>query len=400
MNPPDTSQMRHRTPTIVQRVAMQNGTYSGYSQNLSDEFGEVSIYRKTKSMYDINTPNFKERSAAGEIINNPMLLREELYEYPLINATYSGEMQQASVNLHFNVPQTQLSVSDDLFTNSHDNAITDAYANMSANEGETLLWIGELKETIAMVFDISKGARVLLDKTKDQRKKWLKGELTVEGQQKLTLQILYGVLPLEQQIADFLEGLFKIKDPNTRSTARGYRVKSDSRTYTSHHDGVTAKYMYAAYTAITAESIESVARAGVLYEIETDDTPWLAVILEPKAVVSTAYALARLSFVLDWIINVGGTLAAWSPSMGVKELSAWLTVETKHIQLTKYVPNINANPERLAPDGTTCSIETRLKWRVPVSRGDLAIVPRLDLNLDLEKLAAMVLLFAKVRKTI
>lgn len=401
MTPPNVTGMRFRDPTMVQTVAKQYSHYQNGTQKQSYYAGEVATSRHTKSMYDVVTPNFRKRSAEGEIINSPMYRTEEKFDYPLIDYKYSdkyGNELYAAVQLP--VVPTRLDSSESIFTNNYNNAITDAYANISANEGNTLLWIGEAKETVSMCFDIGKGLRALYEKTKKQRKEWAKGKLTIEAQQQLTLQILYGLLPLEQQIADFMEGLFRIKQADSRQTARGLRVQQKNASYTfTNPDYYPDPMVGVGYMAIVEESFDVVVRAGVLYEIDISDTPWISVILDPKSVVSTAYALARLSFVWDWFINVGGTLAAWSPSMGVNELSAWVTVEERHIQTVKYVPPITLKPFRAYPTGGGYTRILTKKWRKPINRSDLAIIPRLDVNLDVEKLLAMVLLFAKIKKT-
>lgn len=400
MEQPSTAGLRFR-PSMQQTVAIQRSRYIQGPTNSSWTGGEVATHRKSKSMYDVVTPDFKKRSAAGEIFNSPMVLQEETLEYPLVNLSLENKEINLSYSatVHLPMPGRRLNVDDSIFSNIYSNAITNAYANVSANEGNTLLWIGEAKETVSMLFDIGKGLRALYEKTKAQRIKWAKGKLTIEAQQQLTLQILYGILPLEQQISDFMEGLFRIKQADSRQTARGLSVKTDSASYTVSNPNLNVDGMVnCGYMCLASESFDLTVRAGVLYEIDISDTPWLAVIADPKAVVSTAYALARLSFVIDWFINVGGTLAAWSPSMGVKELSAWITVEANHIQKVKYVAPTDLNPYRSVPEGGY-TYSTRLKWRKPISRSDLAVIPRININLDVDKILAMVLLFAKIKKT-
>lgn len=402
MTPPDLKGMRFRTPSLVQTVEKPRSDYTNLKtgKHYVKERGEVVTRREAKSMYDVSTPDFRERSARGEVINSPMYATSEDFTYPLVNLAYGDERNAYSATAHLPMIPTRLTNQEGIFTNNYDNAIIDAYANISANDGNTLLWLGEFKETVSMLTDIGKGLRVLYEKTKKQRVQWAKGKLTIEAQQQLTLQILYGVLPLEQQIADFLAGLFSIKQADSRQTARGYRVKSKSQSYSVTNTNFNVDgYITSAYMAVTEESLDVSVRAGVLYDVDITDVPWLGIILDPKAVVSTAYALSRLSFVLDWIVNVGGILTAWAPSMGTNILSAWVTVEETHIQVVKYLPTIEQLNYRSTPDGGYTRI-LRKKWRKPIDRSDLAVIPRLDVNLDLEKLAAMVLLFAKIRKSI
>jgi len=120
--------------------------------------------------------------------------------------------------------------------------------------------------------------------------------------------------------------------------------------------------------------------------------------------VETAYALARLSFVIDWFINVGNTLKAWSPSLGTNILAAFLTFEEKYTQrvtetLIRIPRDLPTTTETVNCEGSySYELETTLKTRVPISRNDLAIVPRMDFNLNLDKIFALVLLFAKAKQ--
>lgn len=401
-----TDDMRFRSPTLEQR--MEPATYvSKYASGmiLNTNEGDKLVYQKSKRMYDISNPGYKKRSQAGEIFNNRMYSVIEEIDTPMItshgNNVVNG-VNTADYVLYHNMPVPLPRLSMDVRQGAIDNAITDAYANVTANEGNTLLWLGEMKETLAMLKDIGGGLKNLYEITKKQRLNWARGKLSVEGQQQLTLQLLYGILPLEQQIADFLEGLFRTKDPTLRHTARGMRVDIDDTSYIVRTNGVSFRNAnldrQQDVEQHVSEHVTVVARAGVLYDLDVSDTPWLSVILEPKAVVSTAYALARLSFVIDWFINVGGTLAAWSPSAGVNELSAWVTVtiDRSQVGITRYVGADNGY--RSVEGQGQFSRTTTEKWRMPINRSDLAVIPRIDLNIDLEKIAALVLLFAKVKQ--
>lgn len=366
------------------------------------KLGTQRTYYENEFMYDVVIEDFHRRSKNGEIFNNSMYTESvkedtpyasyvfEQYQSPKDTTTYTVEYVPWHPSLPKTMPDHQHLV---------DLAVTAAYANVSANEGNTLLWLGEFRETVSMLFDIGKGIKALVDATKHARKQWAKGQLTVEAQQKLTLSILYGILPLEESIAQFMEGLFRTK-PDGRHTARGFQVKTETEDFT--HDAKlplwpTSQVIDRAYYTKTTETV---VRAGVLTDIDYDGVPWLSVIADPKSVISTAYALARLSFVIDWFINVGNTLKAWTPSAGTTELSAWVTVEqtVSLTGITKCVlPSNNTTKNRASGSGKF-NLEKRVKYRSPISRADLAIFPRYTLDLDLSKISAMVLLFAKVKK--
>lgn len=408
MEPPfETSDMRVRPPSIERKT--ENASYiakqswEGPGQSYTADEGPVTVWEKSKRMYDIVNPQFKKRQANGEIFNNRMFSEISEITNPLVRST--GRQKEGSgsytvFTLDHTLPPPYPRLMTKVPQGVIDNAITDAYARVTANEGNTLLWIGEMKETLSMLKDIGEGLRRLYEATKKKRIAWAKGKLTVEGQQQLTLQILYGILPLEQQIADFLEGLFRTKDPSTRHTARSFRLKTDETSYEvdtmKRFSNVNLYKQHIRQTI--SEHVTYEVRAGVMFELDITNTPWVSIIMEPKAVISTAYALARLSFVIDWFVNVGGTLAAWSPSAGVKELSAWVTVKATHdmIGITQYLGD-NTSFQAVNGQGQF-SVRTETKYRMPISRADLSVIPPIDLNLDIEKLLALVLLFAKVKR--
>lgn len=416
MQRPLTGEMRHRaknSPTGI-KTTKNSFTYYGWAYppgstvNVDSWAKDVVVSSYKESFYDVVIPRFFERSRKGEIFNNAMYKIITETDTPLITVTeqnrshydakkgFSGSIIKREVAPY--LPPFKFS-GDHL--NVANQAVTQAYAGISANEGNTLLWLGEFKESLTMFRDVGARIKILAEQTAKQRKKWAKGKLTIPEQQKLTLALVFGILPLEQSIADFMDGLFRTKDNESRNTSRGFMVSTNTRSDKYVNTKPTNSADIVEHSDWT-EHLEITARAGVLYEIDYTDVPWISVILDPKSVISTAYALARMSFVIDWFINVGNTLAAWSPSMGTKPLSAWVTVE-----VTRTITGTSVFKHRLRPtDSWAVSGQGNFlrysyeKWRVPVDRSDLAIFPRLTLDLDLEKIALLVLLFLKVKKTL
>lgn len=365
----------------------------------------VIVTEQKVTMDDFVVPDFRKRQAKGEIFNNPLKTVKVSKDTPLVpfdviqefKSPYnSGSYHSYGTFVPNNLSDVAFSIEPDIESMER-KAITRAYGNVSANEGNSALWLGELKETISGMYGLGKSIEKLVKLTADQRKKWAKGQLTVKEAQSLTLAILYGIVPLEQQINDFMEGLFQLKPSNSRATARGFEVSSEEiyifRTIGSF-DGCD----------IILEGTESAqvqARAGVLFDVDTTDFPSMAIVFDPKQVVSTMYALARLSFVLEWFINIGSTLKAWTPSYGTTILSAWLTLEvTREFKGRIFLrPRSWTNPEAwhaVSGSGTSdISLKDYTKLRNPIDRSDLAVLPRFDIDLNLDKIFALTLLFAK-----
>lgn len=378
---------------------------------------ETVNYQYSKDMWDVVVKDFHKRSQRGEIFNNPMLSKEE---------TFTQNVGQRSGMISYHDRRTGKHTSDwirrgpvgtslascvarrTLTTPNRvkDVAISAAYAGVSANTQNAVLWAGEAKETVKMVTDIGAGLLALYKRTAKQRKAWAKGKLTIPEAQSLTLALLYGILPLEQSIAQVTEGLFKLK-PNGRQTSRGFQVYTDTndKTWTSPVSTGTYTNGFFNSTYTLRESLQTTVRAGVLYDVDISDFPAIAIIADPKQITETAYALARLSFVIDWFINVGNTLMAWSPSTGTKVLAAWVSVtevyEQEYKNDTKEPPwGSNSTSKGSGSINYTfdCKYTSKLVTRYPIDRSDLAIFPRVDINLNFSKLNSLVLLFADAKK--
>jgi hypothetical protein len=114
----------------------------------------------------------------------------------------------------------------------------------------------------------------------------------------------------------------------SRLTFRGKTVYSDSdfvstpyvKTYTSTYFG-DRRYGYT-----LEESWQHLVnvRAGVLTQLEQYNALNTWGLLQP---VESWWELVPFSFVIDWFINVGDTLASWTPHYGLKALASWYTVE-------------------------------------------------------------------------
>lgn len=400
----DLSTMRHRTKLSQLRFQdaksldfyYTEGSYNPPAPTIDSQL----VFRENHDMWDVVVKDFHRRSKNGEIFNNPMYSEHVKVELPLstlAGVSGEGEKTRRTVKNDFGYAESTI---DSMRTLNWDDSgintsITAAYAGVTANEQNAVLWLGEFRETIKMFKDIGQGLYALWQKTKKQRAEWAKGKLTIPEAQSLTLGILYGIVPLEQSITQVMEGLFNFKPANSRQTSRGFSVTTD---VTSDSD---SRLLWGRDRVINnwAESLETTVRAGVLYDIDIDDLPRLAIIADPKQIVETAYALARLSFVIDWFINVGNTLKAWSPSTGTNILAAFVSIEetyTIDVQGSYYVEPLPNYSSSIRGERTGKKMVKR-KYRYPIDRSDLAILPRVYVNLDLDKIFALVLLFARVK---
>lgn len=396
----DLTKMRHRvrgglltTYDTEWTVTVFNSSNQQTNKYFNPGVTQSVPYRE--QMWDVPTPRYHKKSREGEIINSPM--RREIYASNLPPVVVSSKTVYndggwATVKgiqpLHypdFSLETPQVSI---------DTAITKAYANITANEQNALLWLGEFRETIEMFCSMGQSLLKLMRSTAKQRRQYLEGKLSVSEAQGLTLTLLYGLLPLSESIEQWRKGLLKHK-PAGRNTARGFNTFSGSNTIL--YDAGDANFEI---LVTGTERLETNIRAGVLYDVKIPEFPILTAV-DVKNVVSTLYALSRLTFVLDWFINMGSTLAAWSPSSGTNELSAWVVIEEKFsisVENT-WSPKLEPHEHSQTTTGKSSgSVNKVVKRRIPIDRSDLNVLPRLDIKLNLDKIFAMMLLFLKAKK--
>lgn len=396
----DLTKMRHRnrggySTAVDTRWTVTTFDSKGRQTGKFFNPGAVLAATYREQMWDIPTPGYRKKSREGQIVNSPM--RREVYVSntpPVVVNSHTVYKAGGSAivdgvqPLHvppFSLETPQLRIST---------AVTKAYANITANEQNALLWLGEFRETIEMFHSMGQTFLKLLRSTAKQRKRYIEGKLSVSEAQSLTLMLLYGLLPLSDSIAQWQKGLLKHK-PVGRNTARGFNTFTDTKNIS--YDAGDANFKI---QVTGTERLETNIRAGVLYDVELPDFPLMTAV-DIKSVVSTLYALSRLSFVWDWFINVGATLTAWAPSLGTHELSAWVVVEEKFLISVNntWSPKLEEHEISQTTTGTSAgSVMRTVKRRIPIDRSDLNILPRLDVNLNLDKIFALMLLFLKAKK--
>lgn len=398
---PDLASMRYRLDTSFEVPGKTTWSYMRYNPHgIMDDQGtsstDVVVSRFKRHMWDIPTKGFKKLQAEGKILNKPMLQEEIRENYDLYpyheRVRYSTESTLTGTGLALaTCPLPTLTVPDRFV----DTAVTKAFAEVSANESNALLWAGEFKETIKMFYDIGKRLYTLYKSTEAQRKAYYKGKLSLKEQQSMTLGLLYGIMPLSEALAQWREGLFNIL-PKGRQTFRGFNVYRDSKK-TSYED--VQGTWHKTRISVT-ETIEANIRAGVLADIDPPEFV-VSTILEPRAVISTAWALSRLSFVVDWFIGVGDWLKSWSPSVGTKILASWVVIETKQTVEAHHEKFAVVDPGELSQTVTgngTGKVAVVRKQRVPVIPSDRPYLPVINVNLNMDKIFALILLFGKTSK--
>lgn len=291
---------------------------------------------ETKYMEDVVTPNYRRRIASGAIINNPMK-RLDTFEKFSGGAVYQAFIKDEGGGRKtgfkdtgvwkgclYNEASRYKPVGSLSVSSVKDRAVTDAFAKCSVNEAEILATMGEMNETIASLRNIFKRAANIVLALKKFNLKRLAKECSPKELADRYMEARYALRPLVYDATNVMNALQKVVN-HDRLTSRG----GATETCTVTDEILLKNNMYYKIYATRNTVFTVTARAGVLASLTHVNA--LNVWGFDK-ILSSAWELVPLSFVLDWFFNVGRTIQAWEPKVGMSTLASWVTVEQTTIQ--------------------------------------------------------------------
>lgn len=244
-------------------------------------------------------------------------------------------------------------------------ALQQAYSKVRQSElmlGEDL---GELRETFEMLkhpfkslteFFLKDGGRnisrlqFLINALRQSRA--TKGRLAAETASVAAstwLEFQYGFKPLVMTISDLLELIRKkhnsMFDPNTIRCARA--KKSTTEKTSSPSTSSVFEYTRVYYDKVTIDNID--AYASVQYKQETPLGLLGRLGLAPEYLIETAWNLTTLSFVVDWLFDVGTFLGSYRVNPGVSVLGNTVGVKVDRnvsVKATKWHCTLNPSAEK------------------------------------------------------
>ena len=323
---------------------------------MADATGSYTTKAETRAMSDVETPNFHVRKARGEIVNSPMtstyrceewpesfVLKHALVErygctpyrwYTYFERNYEGTLDfkawLTTVNTTF-LPVPLITA--DAISTMRDLAITDAWAHIDRSDVQALVTVAEADKTLlGFKYALNRAAHIYRAVAK---KNWklLKQQLSIRQMSEVYMEARYNLRPLYYDIQG-LSKAFELKIPVDRYTFRGKRneklISSDLITVTV--PGIPVGWYFSAQQDIARiSSVDVTVRAGCLTKLNhAIGGKVFGLDLYTEAM----WDLVPFSFILDWFINAGNTLASWTPNFGFTNLASWVTttvVETQSI---------------------------------------------------------------------
>lgn len=386
-------------------------TYSGVARTWS------------KRYRDYVTPNFSLLSRQGKIINNPMWSEEIEILNPaaafsnILNWRkwevacnpdkwlYSSDVLNGEVPSDFLLRAIPYSdVPGVSIETEIDQALTRAWANTDDNNFTSLASLGELKETISGIKDMGLRLFRLMKflRKLDDGKAWrmyLRGAKAGDLADRY-MELRYSIRPLIFEIKQLAAALDKPRfEVGGRQTFRGYSTDSNRVEDTWTALNVVGQDEFSTtYHRVSTREVK--VRAGVLVQVKSSH--WLDR-WGFDDILETAWELTRLSFVVDWFLNIGQKIAAFTPEFGLVPLASWYVVEDVQCKMKEIIATSRkfTSPPLINElvvyqvQGCKCEDNRIVRYRVPNPRLD--ILPTFKIKLDLFKVADMLVILNQFR---
>lgn len=397
------SRYRESVVTPTMSSMSLSGTTYNVNGTTSDWTAATGSYPSTPSggehMTDVVTPNFKALSASGQIINNPMESAFERLEdavatyYNRIQTQYTNSsktawygtrvygMWSASSELGSFLSSPVGGANGSLALSLAAQATTTAHARASSSEIQGLVTVAEAGKTVGSIASIMRRALKIVKKAKRLEFMALANEISPKELQDRYMELRYAIRPLYYDLRGARDAYAKTLTSSQRITTRGYAngTASNADTY-SRNDGNT-------FTVATRTvNVKVEARAGVLSDVDVSAASAWGL----DQVLESMWEIVPFSFIVDWFLNVGETIAANSPSMGVRELASWSTVIATVTQQNSLASvGFVSTPPALKRDWTVSWSGTKSQlgiYKIRTPNPGLSVYPTVNVKLDALKL--------------
>jgi len=344
---------REKTPDITSKTESITFVKDEGGISTSIVFHTENVLEHTEEMTDIVTPQYNQISSAGGIVNNPMTQSKVWIDAPfskefsfaltrtdgstLLTYDWMGKFPvRALLDKYTALPSVSSTITQE--------AINDAYANVTLTEAQALASLGELPETIATILNLCRGATFiikrgirrhkinlgLLKQARRKRKKLEVRRLT-KSIANNWLNMRYGLRPLYFEVKQSIDALRALKLRKPRYTARGYATDNNTIVNTDVYDAAHSQsyWIRSVIPGINWIQLEAVhtarrtveTRAGVLFEVSPAAyIPALFGLGEPA---EALWELTPFSFIADWFFTIGDSIAALEVGAGLNVLSSW-----------------------------------------------------------------------------
>lgn len=382
-----------RTRTQSESPVLVSNDSHIYYINSGVEWGHSSepvlVRSKTDVYQDNPTPRYKTLVNAGRIVNTSMVHRIELVEsspkpihlrstYPGSNVGYVSSNRSAPLG-GFHIPQNVAEEIDRIRILAN----TRARANVASPDAQLLNVLAEYRQTLDL---LAGPVKALLERTKPLER--ATGGMKAKGAKPpeivgfITdwwLKYRYGIMPLFYDVEGIIKALQAINGA-PRETAR---AKEGFEEFIPILDVSKPLFWGDIYTIDGYTRWRASARSGVLYDSESTLQARLG--LRLSDIPGATWEGVRLSFVVDWVANVGDFVGQLTADLRAELLAQWSTVTVSMERETRYSVRLDRSIRDDTslvedPSGATSSETLFLKYRDPFTWQDTGVRMQFDMN--------------------
>jgi hypothetical protein len=299
---------------------------------------------------DVETAGWRKRLAKGDIINNPFLVKQ-VFSYPYPPTTIYTE----TTNLHYGQPYgykrtgTCIPFQDgsgyapdflgtvdlpgllEFRASKLSEAMTTARANVSEVDMLALASAAEFGKTVDFVAETLRRVHRILKALRKFNTQALKKEITPKALAQRYLEFRYALRPMYYDVKNAVRAL----NANTAPVRRKYR--GGSAGHLEHSDVVYDRAFFFESLCDVKRTItyDVSVKAGILCDVDVDALSTFGL----NQSLETMWELLPLSFIFDWFINIGESLAALTPNADIRQRASWVTVK-EHYTMTNEAFNI------------------------------------------------------------
>jgi len=366
---------------------------------------------ETITTTDEEHPDYRRRIAEGEIINSSFMRIhdkvvpcdvgpfEHHYKY-VNNGTHLGHPYDKHYSIKgdyaprgSNVPpflsEAAVPVNPDALAAL---AVTDAFARMDTAEILALATAAEGRKTVESMVSIFLRLTRIVKALKKLDAKALRKEISQKELANRYMELRYAIRPLVYDVIGICKAVNKQRE-HVRKTSRGSRTGAgtifDTVTNVPHSWLASADWDREA-------SLTTSSRAGVLCTVNIDTISVFGV----DQAVETLWELTPFSFIVDWFLNVGTTISAWTPNAGVTQLASWVTTKKKFEAVNRISAYHHAVGSGVSVVISGASLSTSYTHDVLTRQAtpQLAVWPTTNIRFDGYKLTDIGIILSKLLK--
>lgn len=362
----------------------------------------------TETTTDEVTPGFQKRINNGEIINSPFTRIKETTEFLPVtgfshsykyvdHGTCSGVLYDKIYRIYgsYSVPSVNIPafLSDSVVPVSPGSisslAVTEAFSRVDASEILALATAAEGRKTIESMASIFLRLFRIVKALKKLDAKVLRKEISAKEIANRYMELRYAIRPLIYDVQGIGRAL-NTRHEHVRRTARGSQSAAGQ-----YQDTVENQpHSWLARCDWKREANLSVScRAGVLYSVNIDTVSVYGL----DQAVETMWELTPFSFIIDWFLNVGNTIAAWTPNAGVTQLASWVTTKS-HFVAVNTITAVRHDTSSATSIGISGGMGTKRYIRDELTRAvnpQLGVWPSVQVRLDGYKLTDIGIIISK-----